>query len=189
MKYIIIGPHCSGKQRIAEDLKNLGHKVGNIFRSVEELKPSHYSLSNVYYEFQDIEKIFESQAYLFIKQCVKNSVSYFEGLSSYDFENNDVFIMSPDQFIEVPEFTGDVCFVWLDNSQGIRYSLHANEHRKYEFFEQEKIESGNLKDFTERIYKYPVLYFNNEVPERVSAIIHSLLVNPELFDVIIKRFN
>lgn len=189
MKYIIIGLHSSGKKAIAEDLRVLGHRVGNNFRSTKTLTDSQYTLSSVHYEYEDIENIFESQSYIFMNQYSKNGLTYYEGLSCYEFNNNDVFIMSPDQFNNVPEFNEDICFVWLDNSQGNRYTFHAVENRKYDFFEQEAIETIDTKDFINRIYKYKLLYFNNEDPSRVAAILHALLINPDLIDVFIERFN
>ena len=189
MKFIIIGLHSSGKQAIANDLRRLGVNVGRIFRSTETLKPSTYSLSEVVYCNDDINTLFETQSYIFMKQSTKNTVPYFEGLSSYEFENNDVFIMSPDQFNLVPEFPSNVCFVWLDNPQNTRRLTHTTENRKYDFMDQERVESSDLKDFTERVYLNDILYFNNEEPSRISAIVYTLVKYPELYDFFKERFN
>ena len=114
---------------------------------------------------------------------------YYEGLSSFEFENNDVFIMSPDQFSSVPEFGGDVCFVWLDSTSKNRMIRHSLEKRRYSFLDQDRIESENIKDFTERIYQNDVLYFNNEDTSRVAAILYCLVQHPELYDIFRENYS
>mgnify|MGYP002508453567 CR=1 FL=1 len=189
MKYIIVGLHATGKQALARELAQMGVKVGKGFRSIENLKSTTYSLSEQVYEYEDVNNIFENQSYLFLKQYVNGSQVYYEGLSSFEFENNDVFIMSPDQFSSVPEFGGDMCFVWLDSSNNNRRIRHTVEKRRYSFLDQDRIEGENLKDFTERIYQNDVLYFNNEDVSRVAAILYCLVQHPELYDIFRERFN
>ena len=189
MKYIIIGRHSSGKQALAKELAAMGVKVGKIFRSVENLKSNIYSLSDVVYSHEDINSIFENQGYLFLKEHLNGSLPFYEGLSAYEYENNDVFILSPDQFNFVPEFSGDVCFVWLDASQSHRRIRHNSEKRKYNFTTQENIEQENMQDFIERIYINDVLYFNNEDTSRVAAVIYSLITHPDLYDIYKEKYN
>ena len=189
MKYIIVGLHSTGKQALARELTQMGVKVGKGFRSIENLKSTTYSLSEQVYEYEDVNNIFENQSYLFLKQYVNGSQVYYEGLSSFEFENNDVFVMSPDQFSSVPEFGGDVCFVWLDSTNKNRMIRHSIEKRRYSFLDQDRIEGENLKDFTERIYQNDVLYFNNEDVSRVAAILYGLVQHPELYDIFRERFN
>lgn len=189
MKYIIVGMHSSGKQALARGLETLGVKVGKIFRSTEILRSSVYSLSEVVYTHEDINSIFENQGYIFLKQHICGTTSYFEGLSTFEYDNNDVFIMSPDQFNNVPEFGGDVCFVWLDSNKNARRQRYYGEKRKYSFTEQEERETEHINDFTDRIYQNDVLYFNNEDVNRVCAIIYTLVNHPELYDVYKERFN
>ena len=52
-----------------------------------------------------------------------------KGLSSYEFENNDVFIMSPDQLFAIsPTSVKDsITFIWMDNTKKERLSkYHSN---------------------------------------------------------------
>lgn len=189
MKYIIVGLHSSGKQALARELVDMGVKVGKIFRSVESIKSNIYSLSDVVYTYEDVNTIFENQGYLFLKERFSGSTAYYEGLSTYEYENNDVFIMSPDQFNLVPEFSGEVCFVWLDGAQSQRRIRHNSEKRKYDFTTQDNIEHENMQDFINRIYNNDVLYFNDEDVSRVAVVIYSLIKHSDLYDIYREKYN
>lgn len=188
-KFIIIGFNASGKMQIAEDLRNMNVRVGNTFRSVESVG-NNYSLSTEVYDVKEINDLFENQSYLFIKESTTKGVNrYYEGISFYEYQNNDVFIMTPDQFNMVPKFDENVIFVWLDNNATQRKQRHRSEKRKYDFSKQELIEHEYVQDFMERIGDNAILYFFNEDPDRVATIIYSLIKHPDLLDVYLKNFN
>lgn len=188
-KFIIVGLHSSGKQQVIKDLASLGVRTGKIFRNTSNVKSSIYTLSDIVYTCDDINAITENQSYVFIKENRRSAIPFFEGLSSYEFMSNEVFVMSPDQFNDVPEFPKNVCFVWLDNSQSNRRLRHNAEKRKYDFNMQDDYETQDMNDFITRIYDNDILYFNNEEPKRVSAIIYSLLRHPELLNIYKTRYN
>jgi hypothetical protein len=202
MKYIIIGMHCSGKQEVADILENNGINCGRLFTNLDNL-----SSSNIYnganyeqYTSKDINEIFENNAYIFMhefpwgNELNLSALKYYEGLSLYEFDNNDVFVMSPDQLFSVsPTSVKDkVCFIWLDNTKKDRLNRYYMEKRTYSFSNREDIESKDSNSFVKFLYGFEnseVLYFNNEDPMRVAAIIYSLIKHPELLDIYVKSFN
>ena len=202
MKYIIIGMHCSGKQEVADILENNGINCGRLFTNLDNL-----SSSNIYnganyeqYTSKDINEIFENNAYIFMhefpwgNELNLSALKYYEGLSLYEFDNNDVFVMSPDQLFSVsPTSVKDkVCFIWLDNTKKDRLNRYYMEKRTYSFSNREDIELKDSNSFVKFLYGFEnseVLYFNNEDPMRVAAIIYSLIKHPELLDIYVKSFN
>jgi len=187
-KYILIGFNGSGKISTANKLRELGIKVGNTFRSTENIG-NQYSLSNVVYDMREINNLFENQSYLFIKESPTKSNQYYEGISFYEYQNNDVLVMTPDQFNMVAKFDDNVIFVWLDNNVTQRRQRHRSEKRKYDFAKQEQIEHEYVQDFTNRIGDNAILYFFNEDPDRVAAIIYSVIKYPDLLELYLKSFN
>ena len=121
------------------------------------------------------------------RQKTNRSV-YYEGISFFEYQENDVFVMTPDQFFSVSKFDNDVVFVWLDNNVSQRKYTFRREKRKYDFEVQESIEREYMQDFIDRLYEYPVLYFFNEEPERVSAILYSVITHPDLLEKYLKSF-
>ena len=187
-KYIIIGFNGSGKMAVANALREMGVNVGQTFRSIESVG-NQYSLSTVVYDVKELNNLFENQAYLFIKESINKANRYYEGISFYEYQNHDVFVMTPDQFNTVARFDDNVVFVWLDNNSSQRRSRHRTEKRKYDFIRQENIEQEYVQDFTDRINDNAILYFNNEHPDRVAAVIYSVIKHPDLLDVYLKAFN
>ena len=56
----------------------------------------------------------------------------------------------------------------------------------------EEAESQFDADFVKSIYNFPnsqLIYFNNEDPSRVAAIVYTLVKHPELVDIFVKKFN
>lgn len=188
MKYFIIGFNASGKQQVMEDLTSLGVKTGKIFRSIEKIPDDLYSLSEVVYSREDITNIFENKSYIFLKEHKHSSESFYEGLSFYEYDNNDVFMITPEQFNLIPKFDKDVVFIWLDANNNQRRIRFLTEKRLYNFQHQESREHQDVQDFINRIGDNQYIYFVNEEPSRISAIVYSLIKYPELLDIYIKRF-
>lgn len=186
-KFIIIGFNGSGKMAVANALRDMDIKVGQTFRSIDTVG-NQYSLSTTVYDVKEINDLFENQAYLFIKESVNKANRYYEGISFYEYQNNDVFVMTPDQFNTVARFDENVVFVWLDNNSVQRRNRYRSEKRKYDFNRQEQIEQEYIQDFTDRICDNAILYFNNEDPDRVATIIYSVIKHPDLLDAYLKAF-
>lgn len=202
MKYIIIGMHCSGKQEIADILENKGIKCGRLFTNLDNTSaPNIYN--NVNYELystQDINSIFENNAYVFMhefpfgNELNLSSIKYYEGLSLYEFDNNDVFIMSPNQLFSVSPsaIKDDVCFIWLDNTKKERLNRYYTEKRTYSFYNREYVESKDSNSFVKFLYgfnKSRVLYFTNEDPVRIAAVLYSLIKHPDLLEIYTESYN
>ncbi len=187
-KFIIIGFNGSGKMATANTLREMGIKVGETFRSIESVG-NQYTLSTKVYDIKEVNNLFENQAYLFMKESDIKSNRYYEGISFYEYQNNDVFIMTPDQFNTVARFDENVVFVWLDNNATQRRYRHRSEKRKYDFGRQEKIEQEYVNDFIDRLGDNAILYFMNEEPERVATIIYSVITHPDLLDKYLSAFS
>lgn len=202
MKYILIGMHSSGKQEVADILENYGINCGRLFTNLDNpSSPNIYNGSNYeQYTIKDINEIFENNAYIFMQEFPfgdninLNSYKYYEGLSLYEFENNDVFVMSPDQLFAISPSSvkDDVCFIWLDNTKKERLNRYYTEKRSYSFSSREEIESKDASSFVKFLYgfdKSKVLYFTNEDPARVAAVVYSLIKYPDLLPVYTEAYN
>lgn len=200
MKFFIVGLHDSGKQEIADILEKQGVSVGRLFSNIE--KPSVNIYNSFNYELvsdTDINDIFENKAYLFLQEldssATTKSYKYYEGLSSWTYDNNQVFTLSPDQFIQIPQksYRGEeIVLVWVDNDKCSRNFRFMNEKRSYNFNEREKIETRDIAVFAKLIYSLPnshVIYFANEEPGRVACNVLTLIEHPEYIPLYEKYFD
>ena len=194
MKFFIIGLHGSNKHEIARDLEVMGLRYGKNFSNVTS--------PNIYgdfeqYDSKDINEVFENNAYIYMHEIVyKNGMDtykYFEGLSKYTYDNNDVFVLSPDQLLSIPStfLPDDVVYIWLDNTKTKRYNTYISENRTYDFLNRENLEKQDIKEFVKSIYDLSdgkIIYFTNEVPQRVSSIIYSIYKHPDLLNTFLENF-
>lgn len=195
MKYIIVGLHCTGKMKIAKILRDNDISVGSLMTNADI--SSELSQHNLYkqYPIDDMNLTFENNAYIFFKDLNDNMMNEYECLSSFEFDNNDVFILSPHHLNAIPKTKiskDKICFIWLDNNTSNREMTHIDENRKYSFHERERFESKDIHDFVEKIYTIPnseMIYFWNEEPARVATIIELMIRHPECRDKIIQNFN
>lgn len=199
MKYFIIGLHSTGKQEVVDCLEKMGVKCGKLFSNIEEPLEEIYNSHNYeLYSNEDINDIFENDAYVFIQELPTHPLSfktgkYYEGLSKYSLDQNEVFILSPDQFQAIPPnvFKGDFCFVWLDSTKTRRAARYHSEHRMYNYYDREAVERKDLSSFVKTLYSYniPMLYFIDEEPSRIATIIYTTITHPDTFDMFVKNFN
>ena len=199
MKFFIVGMHCSGKQEILDILENHDVSCGRQFSNLSSPSNQVYNSYNYeLYDMVDINEIFENNAYIFINELDSysnlNSYKYYEGLSKYEFDNNDVFSISPDQLLHISKknINDDVCFIWVDNNKEDRLNRYRSEKREYSFSSREEIEKKDINTIIKTIYNFnksKVLYFVNEEPGRVAAVIYSLVKHPELIDIYAEYYN
>lgn len=199
MKFLIVGLHSSGKQEIIDNLSEMGINCGRLFSNIDNPSPEIYNSFNYdIFTTREIDEIFENNAYIFINELDRasnvNSYKYFEGLTKYEFDNNDVFVLSPDQLLHISPsaIKEDVCFIWIDSDKDGRINRYKKERRTYSFTGRESIEKNDLDHFVKILYNFPnsrLLYFIKEEPNRVATIIYSLIKHPDLMDVFVKNFN
>lgn len=189
MKTIIVGMHGSGKQELFEILtKDYGIPCGKLFTNT--------NINDIRYDFfsdKDMIELFENKAYVFLKEFDDYSRNLYEGLSLYEYDNNNVFLLSPDQFSSIPVqfFNEPICLVWLDDSKTQRRVRYDSERRSYNFNEQEELERRDLDDFIKTIYNnrnFHILYFNNEDIERIGSIVYACNKYPDLINNFEKTF-
>lgn len=199
MKYFIIGLHSSGKQEVLDILDKLGVKCGKLFSDIDKPTEEIYNSYNYeLYTHKDVIDIFENNAYVFIQELLNNvnvnSYKFFEGLSKYTLDNNEVFALSPDQFIAIAPKTinEEICLVWMDGTLNRRKNRYFSEKRMYSFNNRETIEKSDIQSFVKYLYGFnnsPVIYFTDEEPCRVATILYSLIQHPELLPLYVKNFN
>jgi hypothetical protein len=200
MKYFIVGLHSSGKQEVLDTLEKMDIKCGKLFANLDEPHEEIYNSFNyIKYNDEDINSVFENNAYIFIQELPFTTLNfkpavYYEGLSKYEFDNNDVFILSPDQLISITPNTikDDVCFIWLDNTKDNRSSRYYNEKRSYNYNERDAYEKRDLNIYVKMLYSFDnsrLIYFNNEVPNRIATITYAMIKHPDLIDTFVKNFD
>lgn len=198
--------HSSGKQEVVDILENYGINCGRLFTNLQNsAEPNIYNGSNYeQYSSKDIHDVFENNAYIFMHEFpfgddismlnLVNSAKYYEGLSLYEFENNDVFVMSPDQLFSISpsSIKDEICFIWLDNTKKERLNRYYTEKRTYSFSNREDLETKDSNAFVKFLYGFEkgrVLYFTNEDPNRVAAILYSVIKHPDLLPIYTESFN
>lgn len=198
MKFFIVGMHCSGKQDVINTLKEYDVKCGRLFSNIEHPTSDVYNSDNYdLFTSMEVNEIFENNAYVFINELESeniNSYRYFEGLTTYEFDNNDVFAISPNQLLNISKnnITDDICFIWMDNNKEERLNRFRSEKRTYSFFNRENIEVKDMDVFVKTLYNFnnsKILYFVNEDPDRVATIIYTLIKHPELMEIYTKYYN
>lgn len=199
MKFFIVGFHCSGKQEVLDILNKYDIKCGKLFSNIDEPSTTIYNSYNYdLFSMKDVNEVFENNAYIFINELDSysnlNSYKYFEGLSKWEFDNNDIFAISPNQLLHISQnaIKENVCFIWLDNNRDNRMTRYRNERREYNFSNRENIEKRDVASFVKTMYSFnnsKLLYFVGEEPGRVAAIVYSLIKYPELIDIYTEYYN
>lgn len=192
MKFFIVGLHSSGKSDIVDILERKGISCGHIFSDINMPKDNIYNSYNYeLYTTKDVNEVFENDAYLFIKECKIGDQKFYEGLSRYTFENNDVFVLSPDQLLATSfnNIDEDICFVWVDNTRSNRYNKYYDDHKSYNFKQRESLETEDLSTFVKIIYTKQMLYFSNEEPSRIASILYTMIKFPESQEMFFENYN
>jgi hypothetical protein len=192
MKFVIVGLHGSGKSDVIDILEKWGVNCGHNFSDIPVVKDSIYGSKNYeLYTTKDINEVFENDAYIFMQEKKYNDCKYYEGLSKYSFDNNSVFSLSPDQLL-VSSFNSiqePICFVWLDSTKNFRYNKYQNDKRNYNFNLIEELETADLSEFVKIIYSQKHLYFTNEEPSRIAAVVYSIIQHEDLLPIFLETYN
>lgn len=192
MKFFIVGLHSSGKSDIVDILERKGISCGYIFSDITSPKDNIYNSYNYeLYTTKDVNEVFENDAYIFIKELKNGDQKFYEGLSRYTFENNDVFVLSPDQLLAASfnNINEEICFIWIDNTRSNRYNKYLEDRKRYNFKDRELLESEDLSTFVKIIYTKPMLYFSNEDPSRIATILYTMIKFPETRQMFIDTYN
>ena len=200
MKFFITGLHSSGKQEVIDHLKNMGVRCGSLFTNFDELNDNIYNAKNYeIYKNEDITEIFENDAYIFLREFPQTGMNfktgrYYEGLSKYSFDQNDVFTLSPDQLLPITPnvIKEDICFIWLDNTKDNRSTRYYNEKRGYNYNERDIYEKRDINAYVKSLYTFNnsnLIYFNDEVPARVATIINTMIKHPDTIVDFVKNFD
>lgn len=199
MKFFIVGRQCSNKSAVTELCADMGMRAGHEFTNLPRAEEKMYI--DPQYELltqSDIKTMFECSGYLCVSGIsqfgILDSFAYHRGISFYEYDNSDVLALTPSQVCKLNSniVNDDIVWVWMDNTYPNRLRVHTEEHRKYSFHDVEVDEEQYLTDFAKYIYNFKnssVLYFLNEVPERVATIIYSIYKHSDLLPLYTKNFN
>lgn len=193
MKFVIVGLHASGKEEILQSLSDEGLQVGHLFTNAVYSQDIYDCDKYELYSNSDINTIFENGAYIFLKGMSDMGYKWYEGLSKAEFEKCDVFAISPSQFLSIPLTNVDeeIVWIWVDGSRMTRSRRYMIEKRTYDFQKTEDEQTEGIQQFVKDLYNFPnshILYFNDEDPQRVSAIIAMIYKHNDLLDLCIKKF-
>lgn len=188
MKYFVVGMHGSGKQELANLLLEENIPYGKLFTNMPKL-----GMRFDEFDDKDIIELFENKAYIFIKEADEYTRNAYKGISLYEFDNNNVFLLSPDEFTAIPSnyLEGDNCIIWLDDNATNRKRRYNEEKQTYSFNEQEEFERRDLDEFVKHIYnnpKFRILYFTNDDIARISSILYAIIKYPDLIKNFEKNF-
>ena len=186
MKYIIIGDAYSGKHKIKELLEANGiSKIGKLFTNTK-------TQDNFFEKFStnELNEIFINNAYLFMNS---KGGGYYEGLLNCEYEENDIFFLTPSQFANIPvsEISKQqMCLIWIDNS----FYYRNNRYKANKLSNKPDLSEGHdvLFNFTKYIYSVPnssILYFSNEDPVKIFVILFTLYKHPDLIKIYELGFN
>lgn len=200
MKYFIVGLHSAGKQETVDHLIKMGVKCGKLFSNLEEPATDIYNSFNYeYYTNDDINEVFENNAYIFMQELPLFQLNfkvgrYYEGLSKYTFDNNTVFILSPDQLLAIPPNTINepICFIWMDSTKIRRMNRFHLEKRMYNYNDRDNYERRDINSFVKTLYSFnnsQVIYFTDEDPLRVATIIYNTIIHPDTLQMFVNNFN
>lgn len=201
MKIFIVGKHASGKKEILDLIEENNIKVGRECSNLpDDPIPSTAYIDSKYerYSFDDMDNISKQDSYIYLtgfeEKGIIDGYMYYKGLSFWTYDNAQVFSISPQylQHINRKNINDHIVFIWLDNTRNNRIHRHVSEERTYSFRELEEIESRYDSDFVKNLYNFPnssIIYFTDEVPERVATIVTVLAKHPELKDLFTDNFN
>lgn len=200
MKYIITGRHCGGKHEVLDLLdQKFGVKVAREFCTIPKEDIGNVYIDEKYqvYSQDDVSNMFNSGGYICMTTVEDNNVldsyTHYRGISFYDFDLADVMVMYPSEVVNInkKQIRDDICFVWMDGNIDSRIHRFSQENRPYHFAEIENQEAQYDNDFTRVIYGFGcgVMYFNNEIPERVACILNACIQHPDLHDSFIENYN
>jgi len=188
MKFFVVGLHCSGKEEIFNILQKQNICCGKFFTNMH-INDSRYEV----FSDSDINEIFDNKAYIYFGEINDYSRNCFEGISLYEYDNNDVFFLTPAQFVLMKKsvLNEDICIIWLDDNTTVRKQRYKDNDKTYNFGVQEEYEKQFVDEYINLIYsnkKFHILYFTNEDVARVSSIIYACNIYPDLVKIFEKTF-
>lgn len=193
-KYILIGPHSSGKREVLSVCRSMGLRVGSQFVVPGDIPDEIYQDEDAdVYTFKEVSNIYTQGAYLCMSSGgIVPAGEIYRGISLYEFDNNDVFYITPDQLPSLNKTVlnkYNIVWIWLDNTRVKRENYHKSNDFYYDFAAQERNEA--MDDFPSLLYSYgyPVLYFSGDIPERIATVIYTLVKYPSLLEIYIKNYS
>lgn len=115
MKIIIVGKTASGKDYFLNEFRKLGYKIGTKY-TTRPIRTNEIPGQTYYYSDNNSFIKMESNNLFFCRQRfhVNNDIWYY-GLTNYEWENNEVFILTPNEIDQVyHKLPSNTIIVYLD---------------------------------------------------------------------------
>jgi len=150
-KVILVGPSGSGKDYLLRGLvkKNLKYQPKITTRPRRNLETE-----GIEYNFLDNKKfqsLLESNQIKVYQHFLINENDWYYAISNQNFEENQVFIMTPHEVLSLSELDRKKCFiVYLDISESVRRSRVMNRNDNNDSIDRRmKSDAADFKNFQE----------------------------------------
>lgn len=155
MKIIIVGKTASGKDYFLNEFKKLGYKVGIKYttrpiRKNEIPGVTYYYTDNAFFIRMSVQDMFICKQKFFVKDG-----TWYYGLTHYEWEMNDVFIITPHELQQLQEYLDiDTKVIYLDIPEEILRTRLYNRSDHADSIER-RLESdrNDFKDFNSYTYR------------------------------------
>lgn len=201
MKIWLVGPQGTCKRDIYRLLGADKFKLGKLFTNKQEDEITYNKYIYKHFPLEVVNEIFENNSNIFIQTCMTDDENIYTGLDFSEYDENDVFVLTPEQFVSIqPQCFKDGLVVWLDGSWNWRKNnIIYDEYRcdsdpTYNYNEVENMEKTFHRSFYKMMTEMMVnnknvLYFLEESPNRVKAIIKTITLNPKMKSEFVREFS
>jgi guanylate kinase len=170
-KMIILGPTGSGKDFLRKELNKLGLKYSPKFTTRPRRE---YELNGEDYDFIDLnlyKEFFEKRKIKTYQSFVINGVNWYYGITKENWDNNQLFIMTPYELSQLSEEELKECFVVYLNIDKETRRNRVIERKDYNDSVQRRLDSDS-KDF-ENFKKYDLCITDPEFePEWIYDLMY-----------------
>lgn len=201
MKIWLVGPQGTCKRDIYRLLGADKFKLGKLFtnKPIDDISYNKYIYK--YFPLETVNEVFENNSNIFIQTCLDDSENIYTGLDFAEYDENDVFVLTPEQFTAIPtQYFKDGLVVWLDGGWNWRKNNIVYDEFRYDtdptynYNNVEIAEKSFYKPFCKMMNELiannkNVLYFLEESPNRVKAIIKSIALNPKIKAEFVREFS
>lgn len=198
MKIFIVGSQGTMKSDVYNLFKEDKLRCGKLFTNNTESELTYNKYLYKYFPSKVVEEIYEQGAYVFICNAGYDPEGIYTGLDLDEYENNDVFVVTPEQFTHIGSaFLKDTLILWLDGRREWRFNnirYKGGSEPTYNIYNIDTVESATTKAFYKSIRKVQsdnknVLYFLEESPGRVEVIAKTIFRDPKLLREFITKFD
>lgn len=202
MKIWLVGPQGTCKRDIYRLLEADKFRTGKLFTNISLDEVTYNKYLYKYFPSETVNEIFENGSHLFTCSCTCDEENIYTGLDFAEYDEHDVFVLTPEQFLSLSrqQYLKDGLVVWLDGGwtwrrNNIRYHEYRTmDDPTYNYNLIEESERSSYQHFYRAISELArdaknVIYFHEESPCRVKAIVKAIALNPKFKCEFIREFS